>query len=368
MDFHIFTTFLIILLGFFFSFLKSENSLKIRKIYLFIVSIILILESSLRGMSVGDDTLTYFDSFQSIKYTSWADIFRYFSFFSGNNYENRDPGYDLFQKIFQVFSDDYRAYLFFIAIIFFSCLYLFLLRNTFTLFELILGFLIYSALFYYFFSITGIRQTITTSVALYCSRYIKERKLLKFIFPIMIVSFIHSSVLIFLPFYFVSSFKKIKLNFLIALILFLMIFVFKQNVVYFLISGSVYETYLSDLNGAGTLGFTSLLLLVVLSSYPLIDKMAKKYPDYIIYYNGILMALILVPLTWVNSNAMRVVQYYSIYLIVFAPKIIEVVYLKSIFFKRITYFICIVILLSFILKAPNIYKFFWEENGIYRDY
>lgn len=368
MDFHIFSTFLIILLGLFFLLLKKENSLKIRKTYLYIVSIILILESGLRGLSVGDDTLTYSDSFESIKYTSWADIFRYFNFFSGGNYENRDPGYDIFQKFFQIFSDDYRVYLFFIAIIFFSSLFHFLSRNTFGLFELILAFLIYCTLFYYFFSITGIRQTITTSVALYCSKYIKERKILKFLIPIMIASFIHSSVLIFLPFYFVSGLKKIKLNFLIALILFFMIFVFKQNVVYFLISGSVYETYLSDLNGAGTLVFTSLILFVVLSSYFIIDKMAKKYPDYIIYYNAILMALILVPLTWVNSNAMRVVQYYSIYLMVFAPKIIEAMYHKNIFFKRIAYFICIVILLSFIIKAPSLYKFFWEESGIYKDF
>jgi hypothetical protein len=367
MDFHVFTTFTIIILGLFFSVLTNENSLKVRKTYLFIVSVILLLESALRGMSVGDDTLTYFDSFQSVKYTSWADIYRYFTFFGNNNYENRNQGYDLFQKIFQLFSDDFRVYLFFIAILFFSSLYHFLLRNTFNLYELILAFLIYSALFYYFFSITGIKQTITSSVALFCIRYIKERKLMHFVIPIMLASFIHISVLVFLPFYFFSGLKKIKLNFLIALFLFIIIFVFKRYVVTILITDTVYETYLSDLAGRGTLGFTSLLLLVVLLSYFIIDKMAKVYPNYILYYNGILMALVLVPLTWVNSNAMRVVQYYSIFLIVFAPKIIEVLYRKNILFKRIAYFICIVILLSFILKAPSLYKFFWEESSIYRD-
>lgn len=366
-DFHVLITFSIILLGLFFLILKNENTLKIRKVYLFIVTIALILESGLRGKSVGDDTSNYSDIFDAVKYTSWEQIMGNFNFFSSINYENRDPGYDVFQKIFQIFSEDYRVYLIFIAIIFFSSLYNFLLRNTFTLFELILGFLIYSALFYYFFSITGIRQCITTAVAMYCTRYIKERKFLKFVFPIMIVSLIHSSVLIFLPFYFVSSFKKIKLNFFVAFVLFGIIFIFKQHLVIFLLSGSMYEAYLSDLKGAGTFVFTSLLLLVVLSSYTLTDKMSKKYPDYIIYYNGILIALILVPLTWVNSNAMRVVQYFSIYLMVFTPKIIEVLFLKNPFFKRIVYFVCILILLYFVSKVPANYKFYWEETGSFRD-
>lgn len=367
MDFHVFTFFSIIILGLYFSVLTNENALKTRKTYLFIVTVILLLESALRGMSVGDDTLTYFDSFQSVKYTSWADIFRYFTFFTDADYENRNNGYDLFQKIFQLFSDDFRVYLFFIAIVFFSSLYYFLLKNTFNLYELILAFSIYSALFYYFFSITGIKQTITSSVALYCIGYIKERKLMHFVIPIMLASFIHASVLVFLPFYFFSGLKKIKLNFLIALFLFIIIFVFKQIVIVYLISDTVYESYLTDLKGKGTLGFTSLLFMVVLVSYFVIDKMAKKYPNYCHYYNAILIALILVPLTWLNSNAMRVVQYYSIYLIVFAPKIIEVVYSKNIFFKRIAYFICIAILLSFILNLSSSYKFFWEENSIYRD-
>lgn len=364
-DFHVFTTISIVLLGLFLSLLKNENALKIRKVYLYIVSAILILESGLRGLSVGDDTLTYSNSFESIKRIPWTDIFQPVSFFARNSYEDRDPGYDLFQKIFQIFSDDYRVYLFFIAIIFFTSLFHFLSKNTFGLYELILAYLIYCTLFYYFFSITGIRQTITTTIALYCSKYIKEKKILKFGIPILLASFIHSSVLIILPFYFVSGLKKIKLNFLITLILFLIIFIFKQNVVYFLISGSVYETYLSDLEGTGTLVFTSLILFVVLFSYFTIDNMQKLYPNCNIYYNAMLMALVLVPLTWVNSNAMRVVQYYSLYMMVFIPKIVEVIYINNSYFKRIAYIVCIVILLSFILKASDSYKFFWEENSIY---
>jgi transmembrane protein EpsG len=367
-DFHIFTTFLIFVLGLFFLTLKNGDSLKIRKIYLFIVSIILILESGLRGKSVGDDTANYSDIFDDVKYTSWKEIIGNLNFFSERNYENRDPGYDVFQKVFQIFSDDYRIYLFFIAIIFFSSLYHFLLRNNFTQLELILAASMYSALFYYFFSITGIRQAITTTVALYCIKFIKEKQFLQFTIPIVLISLVHVSVLIFLPFYFVSSLKKIRFHFLIALILFVVIFIFKQSIFLILLSGSVYENYLNDLDGAGTFVFTSLMFLVVLSSYFFINKMEIKYLDYRMYYNAMLIALVLLPLTFVNSNAMRVVQYYSIFLLVFTPKIIEVAFFKKVFLKKFVYFFCIAILLFFVSKSTAVYKFYWEESSNYRDY
>jgi transmembrane protein EpsG len=134
-----------------------------------------------------------------------------------------------------------------------------------------------------------------------------------------------------------------------------------------LLSGSVYETYLEDLDGAGTFVFTTLLLLVVLLSYFLIERMAFKYPEYVTYYNALLIALILVPLTWVNSNAMRVVQYYSIYLILFAPKIIGEIYGKNLFLKKVAYAICIVTLFTYNFKSTTKYKFYWEETGIYRE-
>lgn len=367
MDFHIVTIILILLIGWIFSTLKSCDTLVIRKTYLIIVTIILILESGLRGMSVGDDTINYYDIFESIKFTSWTDIMKGFNFFSERSYEERDPGYDLFQKIFQLFFNSYRVFLVFVAVVFFSSLYYFLLRNTKTLIEIIFAFLIYSTLFYYFFSITGIRQSITTAVALYCSKFIFKRNFLKFCIPILLASLIHSSVLIFLPFYFNFKFKNIKINFLIALVLFAIIFIFKQNLVLFLLRDSIYQTYLEDLNGAGTFVFTTLLLLVVLLSYFLIESMKLKYLEYITYYNAILLALILVPLTFVNSNAMRVVQYYSIYLIVFAPKIISLLFNKNLFVKNFAYFLCFMSLFLSSLRSQGNYKFYWEEQGIYSE-
>ncbi len=360
MDYHIFTTFIIILLGLFFSLGKSRNSLRIRKTYLFISTILLVLESGLRGLYVGDDTLNYFNSFESVKNTSFAELFQGLNFLSNTDYSNRNNGYNLFQKIFQILSDDYRVYLFFIAIMFFLSLYYFLLRNTLRLIELILALTLYSVLFYYFFSITGIKQTITTSVALYVSKYILEKKMWRFIIPILIASLVHVSVLIFLPFYFIAGLKNVKRNFIIALFSFIIIFILKDVVFLFLIRGTVYEIYSDDISGLGTVVFTSLIALIVFISFITIDRMAKIYSNYYFYFNAILIAFMLVPLTWVNSNSMRVVQYFSIYLLVFIPKIIETIGFKNTSLKKLGYRTCIILLIFLLLKTPSTYEFFWE--------
>ena len=373
MDFHIFTTFTIVITGFVFSIssqrdtfsiekaLRIRNALRIKKAYLYFLWVLLVFESGSRGLSVGDDTLGYSVAFENIKKVSWIEIFQGFNK-SGQGYDFRDPAYNLFQKIFQVFSSDFRVYLYFIAILFFTSLIYFLHKNTYKLYELILASTIYCALFYPFFSITGIRQTITTSVALYCTKYIKEKKILKFTIPIVLVSYIHSSVLVFLPFYYLSNFKNVRRNLALALTAFPVIMLFRNNLAVLFATGTVYENYLTDLSGKGTFTFTSLIIIIIAGSYFFIDQMHRVYRYYNVYYNAMIMALVFVPLTWVNSNAMRVVQYFSIYMMVFIPKIIEVATSYSIKLKRVTYLFCILVLFYLIFKTSKPYVFFWNET------
>jgi transmembrane protein EpsG len=72
----------------------------------------------------------------------------------------KDPGYVVFEKTLQYISLDYQTYLFFIAIIFFFALGNFIFKNTSNLKEIIFAYVLYSTLFFFFFSITGHRQTI----------------------------------------------------------------------------------------------------------------------------------------------------------------------------------------------------------------
>src|SRR5690606_22288512 len=127
---------------------------------------LLILQSGLRHVAVGADTYQYSLIFERVKSLSWAEIFSsvtaYYDFGEG-----KDPGYLVFQKIFQYISDDYQVYLIFVAILFFSALGYFIYKNTRRVSDALFAFVLYSTLFYAMFSITGIRQTLATAAALW---------------------------------------------------------------------------------------------------------------------------------------------------------------------------------------------------------
>src|SRR5690606_17502357 len=153
----------------------------------------------------------------------------------------KDPGYLVVQKIFLLFSQDYQVYLFFIAIVFFSALGSFIYKNTTKTADAIFAFVLYSTLFYSMFSITGIRQTIATAMALFGYELIKKRKLIPFLILIFLASTIHKSVLIFVLLYFIRS-KRVVKYLLFSFIVFLpILFLFSKEVSLFI--GSLEESY-----------------------------------------------------------------------------------------------------------------------------
>lgn len=133
-----------------------------RKNYIIFICIILILQSALRHVAVGADTYAYYLKFEEIKLTSWQEIWENFRsvYVLG---EGKDAGYPLIQKVFQFFSGEYRIFLFFVAVIFFSSLGYFIYTQTKYISDVFVAIAIYEVLFYSFFSITGLRQTLATA-------------------------------------------------------------------------------------------------------------------------------------------------------------------------------------------------------------
>lgn len=108
---------------------------------------------------------------------------------------------------------------------------------------------LYLSLFYSFFSITGIRQTIATAIALYCVPYALDRKIIKFFLTIGIAATIHKSVLLFIPFYFFPLIKNNKLTIRLAFATFVPMWIFGQTIGKTIIAGSIFDTYETYLEG-----------------------------------------------------------------------------------------------------------------------
>jgi transmembrane protein EpsG len=347
-----------------------SNPDKARKQYIIFVSIVLILQSGLRHVAVGADTYAYYLDFEQTKAFTWSSVLENFKTVYVDGI-GKDPGHPLLEKIFQIFSSEYRVFLFFIAICFFSAFAHFVYKNTRKIQDAVIAYILYLALFYAFFSITGIRQTFATAIALSCFELIKRKRFLSFLFFILIAATVHKSVLLFLPFYFIAHFKKIKVAYIATLVLLPLLFVIRQPLAFWIASvsgSSAYMAYVENVyENAGAYTFTAFLLLTLLLSGIYMKRVLAKFPEAYPLYNALLLSALFAPFTWINPSLMRIVQYFSIFLVLFIPLMIRAIpYEKKV--QESIPVVVIIILVFLCMKTVTEYNFMWEEMSLGPNY
>lgn len=339
--------------------------------FIHFICIILILQSGLRNVAVGADTYEYFRQFDRISSTSWDQIFRNFV----RAYETgvgKDPGYGIFMKLITYITTDYQLYLIAVAIIFFSSFGSMLKSFCINVYDVFIAVIIYQALFYGFFSVTGIRQTLAVSILFFACRYIYKKKLLKFIIICLVASTIHKSALIFLPFYFIAHFKHpIKLLTGITLSLPFVFILVKPFAIY-MTSFSLTESY-SMFTETATDAKGAQMFLVFMLSVTLLIFLCRKYitiesQQYKMGLNAFALGLFFTPLTWVDPNLMRVVMYFSVFSIFILGRLIRTYsYNKKYCIQTISIFLIAAAILS-IIKRGYDYAFFWQEMRLPENY
>jgi hypothetical protein len=345
----------------------ADNS-RHRKRYIVLICAILVLQSGLRNVAVGADTYAYYQQFEDVKIVSWSQILDtsigYYSYGIG-----KDPGYIMFQKIAQLLFPNYQLFLFLIAGLFFIALGSFIYKNTTSIRDAIIAFVLYSSLFYSFFSITGHRQTIATACTLFSYEFIKKRKLLPFLLLIIIGSAIHRSCLVFIPLYFIAFLHFTKFLYALALVSFPFVMVFRYQINELLSGKSGYGHY-GIFEGAGTFTFTAMLLLVAVIGLLRMKAVMRFKNENWPPYNGFALAIILTPLTWVNPIGMRIVQYFSLFLLLLIPAIIKSLEQKSIKIMKLVYVTAVVLLIVLFVKSSwdQEYSFFWQEMDLPENY
>lgn len=207
-----------------------------RKYYIIFICVLFGLQSGLRGMSVGADTAQYYNRFLIIELTPFSTIWEEFI---GRFWENtnnfKDPGYNLFTKAFQFFSTDYQLFLLFVAAIFFSSLGYFIYKNTRYIQDAVFAFLLYLLIFYSFFSVTGIRQTLATAIWMWCFELAKRKKLVPFLLLWVVAYMFHNSTVAVLPAYFIIQIRKTYAWFTTALFVFPLIMLLRVPFANFLV-------------------------------------------------------------------------------------------------------------------------------------
>lgn len=350
--------------------LKAKTNL-----YINIMIVILILQSALRNLAVGADTYAYCLRHENLTKTGWDEIFAAFpkTYLEGIG---KDPGYSVFEKVIQLFTTDYQIYLFVVAVFFFVGLAKMLKRMNLNLGGVCVAILVYEVLYYDFFSITGIRQTIATGFFFYAFPYLQKRKLIPYVLIMAIGATIHKSCLILLPFYFVAVFNRPRKFLICALIALPFLFGAARAFAVYITSFRLFESYAEYANStyktSGAINFTIFLVVTAVLTLMALDKKKSKMAlSTTISVNALGLSLLFVPLTWVDPSLMRVGQYFSVFSMFLLGMVLQKVSVKyNLKFQTILFFIFL-IFAAVIIKRDQDYAFFWQEMALpenYRNY
>lgn len=343
----------------------------VRKLYIQLVCFVFILVSGLRNLGVGEDTYGYYIGYNDIAKTSWRTLINEFVFFLKTG-EGKDLGFSLFVKATQIISREFQFFLLLIATLFYIVFGNFIYKNTRSLTSAIIAFTVFYVLFFYVFSITAIRQSITIAAALYCYELIKKRKLIPFLIIILLFSTIHKSLLVFIPFYFISIIKKPHYLFYVVLIIFPVILMFKDFLAEPFLTVAGYGNY-EQYEAAGAYVFTAIFLFVALIAILRMKIIIRQNKRIISYINALTLALLFLPLAWIHPALLRVTMYFSIFIILLIPEIIQSFNHYSVHFRR-SLIVISVMALFFLFVKNNYsrenadYRFFWEEVKLGKNY
>jgi transmembrane protein EpsG len=347
-----------------------ENTPVNRHKFMTFVIIVLILQSGLRHLAVGSDTYSYYQEFEHLIRTPWDMLFSNKTIISDTgNLVIKDPGFQVLQKAFCTICPSFRLFLFAVAIFFFVPFCRMAERYLTSFKQIFLFFCIYQALFYDFFSVTGLRQTIATVAMLVGIKFIEEKKWLRFIVVVFIASFIHKSALVILPFYIVGKLPKSMYWLVAAVIAFPIILVTARQFVEILAVISAADQYMqyaeSDFETDGAIYFTIFLFVGCVITLIAKHRNPDKVPEILV--NAYALGIALAPLTWVDPTLMRVGQYYSLFALVTIPLSIEN-FGGNRMIRKLLYWMVFAIALAFVIKHNREYAFMWQDMGLGKNY
>jgi len=327
-----------------------------KKFFCVFVTLIWILLSGLRHYSVGADTYAYGNSFYAAINSSWETLWETFVDRFFKDAFTKDPGYELLEKAFSYISTNYQHFLIFIALVFFIPMGIWIYRNSRMPY---VSFLLFSCLFYSFFAVTGHRQTIATALVVFVGgKFIRERKLIKFLLITALAATIHASCLCYLLVYWIYPIKNYKATnyFWLSIIGIILIVTVADPLWEWVATRLHYTNFLdNDIGGTGT--YCLLFMLVYFLAIWRMPVIVRDRPDAYAIYNILFVGALMIAMAFVNQSFMRVQQYFTLHLMLILPEMVLSFRFKDRALVGVAG--CSILFFFFIRNIPY-YKFFWQ--------
>lgn len=336
---------------------------KNNKIFVSIVTVILLGISGFRDTTVGLDLRVYFRQFMDIStMDSLPEILA----------SQKNFGYVMFNWGFiQVFGTNFELFLFIIAAI--SSLSLGFIIYSYSPAPYI-SFLLYLSLGFYDFTFSGLKQTLALAFVMLSYKYIYETKQIKFILMVVLGSTFHLSAFIFLPVYYIAHKKWSATYASFMFLIYLFVLIFRGQIVEFM--AEMYKETTVVYTADGFMGGKAIAILVLLIIGVILNRQhafidAAKYTTLL---NIMLLAFSVQTLSIYSHNFTRLNFFYFQFAILYIPVLIENFSVKSnrlhlkqinekTVIQAIVILLAIVYYLNYIELAPHgilPYKTIWQ--------
>ena len=278
---------------------------KAKRKYLFVALIPYFVLMAFKSRYVGTDTDSYFDSFEGMGASTWYNFLSYGEF----GYVRIEKGYKTLIFLLTRITTDGQILLFTLGAFSSIALYYFINENA---KNKCLALFLFMTLGFFQFAMTGIRQTFAISITLFCYKYIKEKKLYKFLLVTLIAYLFHKTAILFFPMYYVAHrelrSKEIAHSFGAMFLLFLV----ADKL--FLAAADVLELshYGIESTGNGYIFFLIVLFITVLLLRSRRELISLKSTNSI-FINLNFISLALWTLRLVSRTAERMTLYYMPY-------------------------------------------------------
>lgn len=172
------------------------------------------------------------------------------------------------------------------------------------------------------FYMSGMRQAIALSIILFSFNFIVDRKIWKFIATIVIASLFHVSAIVFFPAYFLISFTftpALAITYIVSLGL---IYILRFNIIEF-----VTQYFYSGSSITNTGAYTLMLIVIVsfIAGLLFYKKAVTLNFSNKIVYNLIAVAGALMIFNTTSNIALRVANYYYIFMLLFIPAVLKAI-------------------------------------------
>ena len=267
-----------------------------------------------------NDTPVYQNMFERIKITSWSELFQDFHIIS-TEYSERDTGFPLLVKTFQIFSNDFTLFLLFVAAVFIIPMGKLIYSYAKSSLGIVESFLLYF-IFFDFLTTSALRQCIAMGLTMWSINYVTNNNWKKFIILILIAFTIHSSVFIAVPMYFLRYFKFDRKKIFLVLALVPVLVSYSTILLQSMFSGGVYDGYANMDEIGKPINYMAFIILILVAYFVFYKQIVVNKNSEILL-GGMLCAAMLLPLAWIGGPPLRITYYYSIFMLPVLPLIID---------------------------------------------